>query len=81
MPAGFVGAPLVGALLGQHLKRKRFNVNIRWFTRFVSVLAIVTLIVGFSACDQIQQLFIPAPPQMEGVSGEISIGLVYPTTG
>ena len=55
--------------------------NIRRFARFVSVLAIVTLIVGFSACDQIQQLFLPALPQMEGLSGEISIGLVYPTTG
>ena len=44
-------------------------------------LAIVTLIVGFSACDQIQQLLLPATPQMEGVSGEISIGLVYPATG
>ena len=55
--------------------------NIRRFARFVSVLAIVALIVGLSACDQIQQLFIPAPPQMEGLSGEISIGLVYPATG
>jgi len=40
-------------------------------------LAIVTLIVGLSACDQVGQLLIPAPPQMEG----ISIGLVYPITG
>ncbi len=55
--------------------------NIRWFTRFVFALAIVTLIVEFSACDRIEQLLIPAPPQMEGVSGEISIGLVYPASG
>ena len=55
--------------------------NIRRFARFVPVLAIVALIVGFSACDQIQQLLIPTPPQMEGLSGEISIGLVYPATG
>ncbi len=55
--------------------------NIRWFARFAFVLAIVTLIVGLAACDQIGQLLIPTPPQMEGVSGEISIGLVYPTTG
>ena len=55
--------------------------NIRWFARFVFALAIVTLIVGFSACDRIQQLLLPATPQMEGVSGEISIGLVYPATG
>ena len=51
--------------------------NIRRFTRFAFVLAIVTLIVGLSACDQVGQLLIPAPPQMEG----ISIGLVYPITG
>lgn len=55
--------------------------NIRMFARFVFVLAIVALILGLSACDQIGQLFIPASPQMEGLSGEISIGLVYPTTG
>ena len=51
------------------------------FTRFVFVLATFVLIVGLSACDQIQQLLIPAPPQMEGLSGELSIGLVYPVTG
>ena len=51
------------------------------FTRFVFVLAAFALIVGLSACDQIQQLLLPAPPQMEGLSGEISIGLVYPATG
>ena len=45
------------------------------------VLTIVALIVGFSACDQIGQLLVPAPPQMGGISGEISIGLVYPVTG
>ncbi|MYE90727.1 ABC transporter substrate-binding protein [Candidatus Poribacteria bacterium] len=55
--------------------------NIRRFTRFPFVLAIAALIAGLSACDQVGQLLIPAPPQMEGVSGEISIGLVYPTTG
>ena len=55
--------------------------NIGRHTKFALVLALVTLIVGFSACDQIQQLLLPAPPQMEGVSGEIRIGLVYPITG
>ena len=45
------------------------------------VLAIVALIVGFSACDQIQQFLIPTAFQMEGFSGEISVGLVYPITG
>ena len=51
------------------------------FTRFVFVLATFALIVGLSACDQIQGLLLPAPPSMEGLSGEVSIGLVYPATG
>ena len=51
------------------------------FARLVFVLAIVTLIAGFSACDQIGQLLIPAPPQIEELGGEIVIGLVYPITG
>ena len=51
------------------------------FTRFVFILAIFALIVGLSACDQIQGLLIPATPQMEGLSGEIPVGLVYPATG
>ena len=50
-------------------------------TRFVLLLAIVTLIVGFSACDQIQQLLLPATPQMEGLRGEITIGAVHSITG
>ena len=55
--------------------------NISRFTKFAFVLAVAVLIAGLSACDQTQQLFIPATPQMEGISGEISIGLVYPATG
>ena len=55
--------------------------NIKRITTFTFVLAIVLLIVGLSACDQIQQLLLPATPQMEGPSGEIPIGLVYPVTG
>ncbi len=55
--------------------------SFRSFTRSVSVLAIVALIVCLSACDQIGQLLIPATPQMEGLRGEIAIGLVYPATG
>ena len=55
--------------------------NTRNTTRFAFVLAIVALIVGFSACDKIGQLLLPTTPQMEGVSGEISIGVVYPITG
>ena len=37
--------------------------------------------MGFSACDQIQQLFIPTPPEIEGISGEIRIGVSLPLTG
>ena len=51
--------------------------NIRRFTTFAFVLAIVTLIVGLSA----GQLLIPTTPQMEGLSGEIPIGVVLPITG
>ena len=50
-------------------------------TVFTFVLAIVLLIVGLSACDQIGQLLVPAPPDIEDVSVEISIGVVLPATG
>jgi len=55
--------------------------NIRRFTTFAFVLMIASLIMGFSACEQIQQLLLPTPPQMEGLRGEISIGVVLPQTG
>ena len=55
--------------------------NIRRFTQFALVLAIITLIAGLSACDQIQQLLLPAPPQMEEIDGEIPVGIVLPITG
>ena len=55
--------------------------NINRVTRLAFVLTIITLIAGFSACDQIQQLLLPAPSQMEDLSGEISVGLVLPITG
>lgn len=45
------------------------------------VLAIVVLIVALSACDQIGQLLLPAPSQMDGLKGEIRIGLSLPLTG
>ena len=51
------------------------------FTIFVFILAIACLIVCFSACDQIGQLLSPAPPRMEGLSGEIPIGFILPQTG
>lgn len=50
-------------------------------TKYAFVLTIVALIIGFSACDQIGQLLVPIPPQIEEPSEEISIGLVYPVTG
>ena len=55
----------------------------------VHLLIIVVLIAGLSACDQLIQLLsdgdMPATgstaPQMDGVSGEIPVGMVYPVTG
>ena len=55
--------------------------NIRRSITLAFVLAIVTLIAGLSACDQIGQFLIPATPQTEGLSGEIPIGVVLPITG
>ena len=55
--------------------------NIRRITIFAFALAIVLLIVGLSACDQIGQLLVPAPPEMEDVSVELPIGVVLPITG
>ena len=55
--------------------------NIRAFTKFASVLTIVALIAGLSACDQIGQLLIPTTPQMEGLKGKIRIGASLPLTG
>ena len=55
--------------------------TIRRFTTSAFVLIIAALIAGLSACDQIQQLLLPAPPQMEGLPREISIGVVLPQTG
>ena len=55
--------------------------NTRGFTISASLLTIVVLIVGFCACDQIGQLLLPAPPQMEGLRGEIPIGFILPQTG
>ena len=60
---------------------RRFKMKISRFTNFASVLAIIALIVGLSACDQMGQLLVPAPPEMEGLSGEIPIGVVVDETG
>ena len=50
-------------------------------TIFAFALAIVFLIVGLSACDQIGQLLLPATSQMEELSEEIPVGVVLPVTG
>ena len=56
--------------------------NIRRFTQFASVLAIIVLIAGLSACDQIGQLLLPpTPPEMEEPSKEIIIGVDLALTG
>ena len=55
--------------------------NIKRTTTFVFVLAIAALITAFSACDQIEQLLVPAPSEMEDLSEEISIGVVLSITG
>ena len=58
--------------------------NISRFTQFTLVLVIVALIVGLSACDQIGQLLVPAPPEMPpdtGLPGEIIIGVDLALTG
>jgi branched-chain amino acid transport system substrate-binding protein len=63
------------------MKPRRLKMNVRRFTKFAFVLAIIALIAGLSACDQIQQLLVPAPPDMEDVSAEIPIGVVVALTG
>ena len=55
--------------------------NIRQFTKFASVLAIVALIVGLSVYNPIGQLVVAAPPEMEDVEREIPIGVVLAQTG
>ena len=48
---------------------------------FMLIVAIATLIIGFSACERVSQIVQPATPEIEGESGEISIGVVLPLTG
>ena len=53
--------------------------SIKRFTQFTVVFAIVALIVGLSACDQVGQLLVPAPtPPETGLPGEIIIGVSLP---
>ena len=68
---------------------ERFNVNIRRITRFAYVLVITFLAVGLSACDQLLEILSEEDmpqiegnvPQLEGLSGDIPIGVVLPSTG
>ena len=48
---------------------------------FIRIAAILTLIIGFSACDRISQVIQPTTPQIEDTSGEVSIGVAFPLTG
>ena len=58
-------------------------------TELALLLAIAVLIVGIIDCDQLIGILtekelsqtVPAPPQLTGMSGELSIGLLYPMTG
>ena len=54
--------------------------NVGRFTKLAFVLTIVALIAGLSACDQLGQLLVPAPPE-EVLSGDVSIGVVVALTG
>ena len=49
---------------------------------FMLIVAIATLIIGFSACERMSQIVQPTTtPQVEDKSNEISIGVVLPLTG
>ena len=60
----------------------------RKFVKFTFIAGFVTLIVGLAACDQLigmltdqEQPMPSVAPQLTGIDGEISIGLLYPMTG
>ena len=58
--------------------------SIKRFTQVTLVLAIIALIVGLSACDQVQQVLFPPqpePPEMPPAMVEIPIGVVVAQTG
>lgn len=48
---------------------------------FTFVAVFTVLIASIIGCERMQQVVQPTAPQMEGVSGEITIGAVYPMTG
>ena len=47
---------------------------------FMLIVAIATLIIGFSACERMSQIVQPTP-EIDDRSGEIPIGVVLPLTG
>ena len=50
--------------------------------RFAFVCMIVSLVVGLSACDELVSILTTSDlPQMEGIQGDIPIGVVLPLTG
>ena len=58
--------------------------SIKRFTQVTLVLTIIALIVGLSACDQVQQVLFPPqpePPEMPPAMVEIPIGVVVAQTG
>ena len=48
---------------------------------FTIIVAIATLIVGFSACERIPDMTQPTTPETADKSGEISIGVVLSLAG
>ena len=48
---------------------------------FTFIIAIITLLVGFSACERVSQVIQPSAPQTEDTSSEFSIGVALPLTG
>lgn len=63
--------------------------NIRGIAKLTIILVIVGLMIGLSACDELSELLSigqkasisSQAPQLEGLTGEIPIGLVLPLTG
>ena len=55
--------------------------NISRFTHITVSLMIASLLTGLPACDQVQQLFTPATPEIEAPGVEISVGFILPETG
>ena len=55
--------------------------NIQKIITFTFLSMIIVLIAGLSACERVPQITQPATPQMAEPDGEISIGVVLPSTG